>query len=149
MSEDPQTTIADWVWNKINSKGTCIREGWRDWDPSQALNAAPALEGGTSSGLHHCSPDWCQIPALRLGDILHTFTSSWFSSLPKSPCVTHRQGFLWVGWQYSFGLNRNPARTEGSGGVWNCVHHSLCVMGFRQKEVATGLQVFQSMECCL
>lgn len=154
MSEDPQTTIANSFWNKINSKDTSIRKRWRgsgnlpgtERYPSpwgwHFLRAAPLLS-------------W-QVPAAMATYLLWDLETFYLHSLAAeldSPVFRNLPGYTqtWlsvsgVAKQLSFGLNRNPARAEGSGGVWDCVHHLLCVLGFRQKEVATGQQVFQSME---
>lgn len=96
MSEDPQTTMADWFRNKINSKGTSIRKGWG------GSGSFPSTECYPSPGQGHflrAAPLLSrQLPALRLGDILHISSWSGFTSLPKSPWVHTDMAFCeWGG----------------------------------------------------
>ena len=126
MSEDPQTTIANSFWNKINSKGTSIGKGGRGSRsfpqyPSLALNATPALGGGSA---HRAEPllSW-QMPAAMAGPLLSGLKMFYIRSLPAKPdslLFWNLPGYTWTRFSVSriaiwlsFDLNRNPARAKG------------------------------------
>lgn len=106
MSEDPQITIANWFWNKINSKGTSTRKGWRNSGSFPGIECSPSPGRGhflrIAPWLSWQMPDTC-FETWRHFACTH-FQLKWIHQSSKVSLGTHRHDFLWVGWQYSFPL---------------------------------------------
>lgn len=116
MSEDPQTTIANSFWNKINSKSTPIGKGWRGSRsfpkyPSLALNATPALGGGNAHGAAMARPLLSGLKTFYVRSLPAKLDSLLFWNLPGYTWTwfSVSQVAIWL----SFDLNRNPARAKG------------------------------------